>query len=247
MKRVIGLPGDTDRGARRPVVILNGTAGAAPAASPTIVLPISPNSPCRAEARQPDPARASRRPRTATQNCVYPRFRETLPGGRSYDVLDQVPTAGGDNFGRITVPAGHLFVMGDNRDNSDGQPLPAPRLRGVGLLPIDNLLGRALIGFWSTDGSAEWLHALDLVHRRALEPDLRDLLMADARGLARGDARPPAGRPRPVRAGADPFQPAARTIMSGSNSSATACSASPSPTGSTASSPTSPRANCRAG
>jgi signal peptidase I len=51
--------------------------------------------------------------------------------------------------------------MGDNRDDSLDSRFPADvpdeRARGVGLLPIDNVLGRAAMGFWSTDGSASWI------------------------------------------------------------------------------------------
>jgi signal peptidase I len=129
------------------------------------LVPVSPNSPC-----QPQPGSATR---TITaggggQACSYPRFRETLPGGRTYEVLDQVEDTvsrrsvgdqtqfGADNVSPFRVPEGHVFVMGDNRDDSmDGRfPISA---NGVGMLPIENIQGRALISFFSTDGSAEWL------------------------------------------------------------------------------------------
>jgi len=42
----------------------------------------------------------------------------------------------------VTVLPGRLFVMGDNRDNSADSRV-AVRDGGVGLLPIDNLIGRA--------------------------------------------------------------------------------------------------------
>ena len=54
------------------------------------------------------------------------------------------------------MPPGQLLVMGDNRDDSlDGRF--APEVGGVGLLPVDRLVGRAAMVFFSTDGSAEWL------------------------------------------------------------------------------------------
>lgn len=151
VKRVIGLPGDTVE-VRRGIVILNGT----PIPRARIAdfnMTISPNSPCRSVAR--DGARRIDNP-DGTSVCAYPRFRETLPGGRSYEVLDQTQTSPGDNVAPIVVPEGHLLVMGDNRDDSlDGRFDPADG--GVGLLPIDNVLGEAAIAFWSTDGSAEWV------------------------------------------------------------------------------------------
>ena len=158
VKRVIGLPGDTIE-VRNGQVILNGQ----PVPRQPIEafdLPVSPNSPCRAaQSVRPDDTQPSLAVREESRpdgaHCLYPRFRETLPGGRSYEVLDQgVSTA--DNFGPVTVPAGHLFMMGDNRDDSMDSRFSTDQL-GVGYLPIDNALGRATIGFWSTDGSVEWL------------------------------------------------------------------------------------------
>ncbi|HTU10580.1 MAG TPA: signal peptidase I [Allosphingosinicella sp.] len=158
VKRVVGLPGDTIE-VRRGVVVLNGQAIPRERIEP-FDLPVSPNSPCQpAESaqinlEQPDVVvRQENRPDGG--HCLYPRFRETLPGGRSYEVLDQGDSPG-DNFGPVTVPAGHLFMMGDNRDDSLDSRFTTER-HGVGFLPVDNALGRATIGFWSTDGSASWI------------------------------------------------------------------------------------------
>jgi signal peptidase I len=89
--------------------------------------------------------------------CRYARYRETLPDGTSYDVLDFGLT-GGDAFGPQTVPEGMMFVMGDNRDNSRDSRFEAAAGDAVGLVPQDLLVGRASIIVWSTDGSAEWLN-----------------------------------------------------------------------------------------
>ena len=150
VKRLIGLPGDTIR-MRAGQLILNGK----PVPKVRIadyLMPITPNSPCEHVA----PALAREVEERGARFCAYPRFRETLPGGRSYEVLDQVGRGPGDDTGDYVVPEGHYFMMGDNRDNSADSRF-SPEENGVGFLPADYLIGRALIVFFSTDGSAEWL------------------------------------------------------------------------------------------
>jgi signal peptidase I len=151
VKRVIGLPGDTIE-VHGGVVSLNGRP--LPRQSVGLVpIRISPNSPCRVvpgatAATRPDPAGGA--------DCLYPAYRETLPGGPSYLTLDQLDSSPGDEFPATTVPAGHVFMMGDNRDDSLDSRF-SPYVGGVGLVPIDHLVGRASRRFWSTDGSASWV------------------------------------------------------------------------------------------
>ena len=77
-----------------------------------------------------------------------PQYRETLPNGKSYLTLDRYSDGPADNTDVFVVPAGHYFMMGDNRDNSDDS-------RGsVGYVPAENLVGKAELLFFSTDGSA---------------------------------------------------------------------------------------------
>jgi signal peptidase I len=150
VRRVIGLPGDTIE-VREGVVILNGQ----PIPRQQIEafdLPVTPNSPCDHAGQGLVTEQAGT---DGAQHCIYPRYRETLPGGRSYEVLDQGISAG-DNFPVTTVPAGQIFLMGDNRDDSLDSRFRLDQ-GGVGLLPIDNVLGRAMVGFWSTDGNASWI------------------------------------------------------------------------------------------
>lgn len=114
IKRVIGLPGDTVQ-ARGGQVFVNGRAVRRTAMG---------------QARDHD---APDRPVSVV--------RETLDDGRSYSTYDRGFGQPGDDTPAFHVPAGQLFVMGDNRDNSLDSRWPGDV--GVGLLPSENLIGRA--------------------------------------------------------------------------------------------------------
>ena len=77
------------------------------------------------------------------------RYVETLPNGVSHAIYKLRDNGRLDNTVEVTVPPGKLFVLGDNRDNSADSRVPV-REGGVGLLPIDNLVGRAdaVVGSW---------------------------------------------------------------------------------------------------
>ncbi|MEP5939209.1 MAG: signal peptidase I [Erythrobacter sp.] len=147
IKRVIALPGDTIA-MRDGVVVLNGT-DIPKQRIEDFIIPVSANTSCAWGAIQEEGAEGQ-------DICRYARFRETLPSGKSYDVLDfgSVPK---DNYGPIVVPADRMFVMGDNRDNSQDSRFRAAAGGGVGLVPQENLVGKAAAITWSYDGSGEWV------------------------------------------------------------------------------------------
>ncbi|MEO6093490.1 MAG: signal peptidase I [Novosphingobium sp.] len=147
IKRVIGLPGDQ-------IQVIGGQVhiNGQPVPKQRVAdfeLPVSPNTPCFLRQFQRSAANGA-------QVCAYPRYRETLPNGKSYFVLDlgQTPQ---DDTPPILVPEDRLFLMGDNRDNSLDSRFPAIEGQGIGLVPQENLVGRATVMMFSTDGGAEWL------------------------------------------------------------------------------------------
>ncbi|MFM9853955.1 MAG: signal peptidase I [Sphingomonadaceae bacterium] len=150
IKRVIGLPGDLIE-VHDGIVSINGK----PILRRRIadfIEPLTPNSACA----KLDSVRFRERGSDGKERCRYPRFVETLPEGKSYDVLD-LETVGADNTVIYAVPEGHVFLMGDNRDRSADSRFPAVEGQGIGIVPQENLVGRAWFGFFSTDGSASWL------------------------------------------------------------------------------------------
>ena len=74
-------------------------------------------------------------------------YKETLPNGKSYEILDTYENLPQDNTAIYRVPKGHYFMMGDNRDNSQDSRF----LKKVGFVPHDNLVGKAEIKFFSWD------------------------------------------------------------------------------------------------
>jgi len=147
IKRVIGLPGDQIQ-MKDGQLFINGQ----PVPKVKVAdaeLPVSPNTRCYAAAFEATGADGAR-------VCHYPQYRETLPGGKSYIVLDLASTPQDDTEPFI-VPAGHMFMMGDNRDNSMDSRFPAEPGGGVGIVPQENLVGKAQVMMFSTDGSSSWL------------------------------------------------------------------------------------------
>jgi signal peptidase I len=81
------------------------------------------------------------------------QYIETLPNGVRHRIIQISENGPLDNTDVYVVPAGHFFMMGDNRDNSLDSRVAEAR-GGVGFVPAENLVGRAEFLFFSTNGSA---------------------------------------------------------------------------------------------
>ena len=139
IKRLIGLPGDRIQ-VKAGVVWLNGKPLPRQELSPTT---------------ETTPFGFSR---------PVQRYRETLPGGKSYITYAYGSDSDVDNTGVYVVPADHYFMMGDNRDNSQDSRFPEDV--GVGYVPFENLVGKAGIILLSWNDKASifkpWTWFLDL-------------------------------------------------------------------------------------
>ena len=81
-------------------------------------------------------------------------YRETLPNGAQHQLLKMTDEGDANNTPEYKVPAGHVFAMGDNRDNSlDSRFMSGS---GVGFVPVENLIGRAEFIWFSIDARAPW-------------------------------------------------------------------------------------------
>ncbi|MCP4394209.1 MAG: signal peptidase I [Alphaproteobacteria bacterium] len=129
IKRVIGLPGDTiiDAGDH---IILNG-----------VNLP-----------RQLIASYILKHPIDAggVELDTASKYIEQLPNGVSYEILQIFKNQITDDTKAYRVPENHIFVIGDNRDNSDDSR------KNIGFVPIENIVGRVYIKIYSKDNGMQF-------------------------------------------------------------------------------------------
>ncbi|OYX67019.1 MAG: signal peptidase I [Sphingomonadales bacterium 32-64-17] len=162
IKRVVALPGDRIAVVNGQI-ILNGKP-VPQKVEPAVRLPADDYGQC--SGMDCMRAFADYRVRLEDGTAVYepPTYRETLPNGASYLIIDH-ENQYLDNMQEITVPDGSVFLMGDNRDHSADSRAPIEASGLGGPVPLANVGGRAEFITFSLDGSATfnpltWFSAL---------------------------------------------------------------------------------------
>ena len=159
IKRVIGLPGDVVS-MRDGTLTINGQQVKRQPLAPEMV-PVDINSPCGSSA---DPALYDFRVKAADGKmyCRVPVVRETLVNGRSYETVE-LGRSPEDNFDPVTIPEGHVWLMGDNRDDSADSRVPEWNGGLGGPVPWENIGGRAEFITFSLDGSSKWWNPISWI------------------------------------------------------------------------------------
>lgn len=134
IKRLIGLPGDRVQ-MKRGILYLNGAPVKLEAVGVFEEIKEQQGPVGNMPACENEPVQRG-------DLCTKSRFIETLPGGVQHSILNITDNGFSDSTSAFTVPEGHYFFMGDNRDNSQDSRV-ARNIGGVGFVPYENLVGRA--------------------------------------------------------------------------------------------------------
>lgn len=150
IKRVIGLPGDLIE-VRSGQVILNGIP-VPQRTLPPLRIAIDGNAPCAAYQFPGALGHGTDAKGKDRDYCELPVREEILPNGVHYPIIDMGPSEL-DWYGPVRVPENHLFLMGDNRDNSADSRAPLSEKGLGGPVAFENIGGRAEFITFSLDGS----------------------------------------------------------------------------------------------
>ena len=153
IKRVVALPGDTIE-VRDGEIILNGDAIKREQV-PDIRIPYEPELLCKGQECLRSFDRFKVREASGEQFYEVPAFRETMPNGATYLIIDHYDQEL-DNYGPYSVPEGQVFVMGDNRDESADSRATIGASGLGGAIPLENIGGRAEFITFSLNGSTTW-------------------------------------------------------------------------------------------
>lgn len=145
VKRLIGLPGET-------VQMIDGLLYI-----DGVPLERAPMADLSIETDRPSGDNCTQTPQGTRYLCDVERWQEVLPGGRAIEILNTGST-NADNTEAVVVPDGHVFVLGDHRDNSIDSRFP-----NLGMVPAENIKHSAWLVQMSFDG---WVPRADRFFKR---------------------------------------------------------------------------------